>query len=254
MDAKILIIIPTYDERENVGPISEAVHKYAPEADILFVDDNSPDGTGRLLDGMAAADSRIRVLHRPGKAGLGRAYVAGFKWGLDNGYDYLFEMDADHSHNPAEIPKFLELAKTNDMVVGTRYKGGIRVINWPLSRLLISMFAGKFVRLVTGMPISDPTGGYKCFSRKVLESLDLAKIVSNGYSFQIELNHKAWKNGWKIGESPIVFEDRRAGCSKFNRSIAREAFFMVWKLAYSDGFRRKPRVKRPADAETKPQS
>jgi len=245
MNAKTLIIIPTYDERDNVGPISAAVHKHAPGVDILFVDDNSPDGTGAILDKMAAEDKRINVLHRPGKAGLGRAYVAGFKWGLERGYDFLFEMDADHSHDPAEIPNFLKLAETHDLVVGTRYKGGIRVINWPLSRLLISMFAGKFVRFVTGLPVSDPTGGYKCFSRRVLESLDLDAIVSNGYSFQIELNHKTWKAGWKIGESPIVFEDRRAGFSKFNRAIAREAFGMVWRLAASDGFRRKPRVKRP---------
>ena len=243
MNAKTLIIIPTYDERENVGPIAAAVHKAAAEVDILFVDDNSPDGTGELLDKMHDADARIHVLHRPGKAGLGRAYIAGFKWGLERGYDSLFEMDADGSHDPAEIPKFLELAKTCDLVVGTRYAGGIRVINWPLSRLLISMCAGKFVRTVTGLPVSDPTGGYKCFSRKVLEGFDLDKIVSNGYSFQIELNYKAWMAGWKIGESPIVFEDRRAGFSKFNRAIAREAFGMVWRLAASNGFRRKPRGK-----------
>ena len=241
MEAKTLIIIPTYDERENVGNIAAPIHKSAPGADVLFVDDNSPDGTGALLDEMSAADRRVNVLHQPGKAGLGRAYIAGFKWGLERGYDFLFEMDADGSHDPAEVPKFLELAKTNDLVVGTRYKGGIRVINWPLSRLLISMFAGKFVRFVTGLPVSDPTGGYKCFSRRVLESFYLDKIVSNGYSFQIELSYGAWMTGWRIGESPIVFEDRRAGYSKLSRAIAREAFAMVFRLAFRNGFRRRPR-------------
>jgi Glycosyltransferases involved in cell wall biogenesis len=241
MEAKTLIIIPTYDERENVGRITDLVHKSAPNAAILFVDDNSPDGTGVLLDEMAAKDPLVNVLHRPGKAGLGRAYIAGFQWGLERGYDFLFEMDADGSHDPAEIPAFLKLADTCDLVVGTRYKGGIRVINWPLSRLLISMFAGKFVRFVTGLPVSDPTGGYKCFSRRVLESFDLDKVVSNGYSFQIELNYAAWMAGWSIGESPIIFEDRRAGYSKLSRAIAREAFAMVLRLAFKNCFRRKPR-------------
>ncbi|MCL1910036.1 MAG: polyprenol monophosphomannose synthase [Kiritimatiellaeota bacterium] len=245
MNAKTLIIIPTYDECENVGPISEAVLKHAPDVDILFADDNSPDGTGDLLDKMSAADKRIQVLHRPGKAGLGRAYVAGFKWGLERGYDHIFTMDADGSHDPVEIPRFLEMAKTHDLVVGTRYKGGIRILNWPLRRLLISMMAGKYVRFVTGMPVSDPTGGYNCFSRRILESFDLDKIVSNGYSFLIELKFKTWKAGWKIGESPIVFEERRAGLSKLSGAIAREAFVMVWRLAASDNFRRKPRAKRP---------
>ena len=244
MNMKTLIIIPTYDERDNVGRIAGLVHSSAPEADILFVDDNSPDGTGEILDKMSVDDKRIHVLHRPGKAGLGRAYIAGFQWGLEHGYDFLFEMDADGSHDPAEVPKFLALAETRDLVVGTRYAGGIRVINWPLSRLLISMFAGKFVRFITGLPVSDPTGGYKCFSRRVLESFDLDKIVSNGYSFQIELNYNAWMAGWKIGEVPIVFEDRRAGYSKLSRAIAREAFIMVFRLTFKNGLRRKPRTVR----------
>ena len=247
MQAKTLVIIPTYDERENVGPISTAVHKHAPEAHILFVDDNSPDGTGELLDKMAAADDRIFVLHGKEKAGLGRAYISGFKWGLERGYDLLFEMDADGSHDPACIPVFLDEASRGDLVLGTRYKGGIRVINWPLNRLLISMFAGKFVRFVTGLPVSDPTGGYKCFTRRVLESIDLDAIRSNGYSFQIEMSYTAWMAGWRIGEVPIVFEDRRAGYSKLSKAIAREAFWMVWRLAWRNRFRRRPRGRAAED-------
>lgn len=240
MQAKTLIIIPTYDERENVGPISSAVHKHSPQVDILFVDDNSPDGTGTLLDKMAGEDSRIFVLHGKEKAGLGRAYIAGFKWGLERGYEFIFEMDADGSHDPVCVPVFLEAIKNNDLVLGTRYKGGIRVINWPLNRLLISMFAGKFVRFVTGLPVSDPTGGYKCFTRRVLESIDLDKIASNGYSFQIEMSYTAWMAGWRIGEVPIIFEDRRSGYSKLSKAIAREAFAMVFRLGYRNKFRRTP--------------
>lgn len=240
-----LIIIPTYDEKDNVGPISESVFKAAPEVDILFVDDNSPDGTGAILDTMAAADPRVHVLHHGEKAGLGRAYVAGFQWGLERGYSHLFEMDADHSHDPKEIPAFLRAAQSADLVLGTRYKGGIRVINWPLSRLLISMCAGWFVRFVTGMPISDPTGGYKCYSAEVLRAIHLENIVSNGYSFQIETNFTAWTKGFRIQEIPIVFEDRRAGYSKLSRAIAREAFCMVFRLAWRNKFRRHPLETRP---------
>lgn len=240
MQSKILVIIPTYDERENVGPIAEAVHRAVPEAHLLFVDDQSPDGTGEILDAMAASDERIFVLHGREKAGLGRAYLSGFKWGLARGYTHLFEMDADGSHDPACLPAFLEAAKTSDLVLGTRYRGGIRVINWPLNRLLLSMGAGVFVRWVTGLPVSDPTGGYKCFTRRVLESLNLDEIRSNGYSFQIEMSFWAWMKGWRIGEVPIVFEDRRVGYSKLSRAIAREAFAMVWRLAYRNRFRRHP--------------
>lgn len=243
MQAKTLIIIPTYDERDNVGPIAAAVHASAPEAHILFVDDNSPDGTGDILDAMALADNRVFVHHGENKAGLGRAYITGFKWGLERGYEYIFEMDADGSHDPKCVPEFLKIAQNADLVLGTRYKGGIRVINWPLRRLLISMSAGVFVRVVTGLPVSDPTGGYKCFSRRVLESIDLDAVYSNGYSFQIELSYMAWMSGWRIGEVPIVFEDRRAGYSKLSRAIAREAFGMVFRLAWRNKFRRRPKGK-----------
>lgn len=241
MQGKTLIIIPTYDEKDNVGPIARAVHEHVPEAHILFVDDNSPDGTGAILDGMAAADERIFVHHGKGKAGLGRAYITGFKWGLERGYEYIFEMDADGSHNPKSVPDFLKAAQDSDLVLGTRYKGGIRVMDWPLSRLLISMSAGVFVRVVTGLPVSDPTGGYKCFTRRVLESIDLDKVVSNGYSFQIEMSYKAWMAGWRISEVPIVFEDRRTGYSKLSTAIAREAFGMVLGLAWRNKFRRRPK-------------
>jgi len=238
---KAIVIIPTYDERENVGPISQAVLRHVPEADILFVDDNSPDGTGVLLDGLARQDPRIHVLHRPGKQGLGRAYIAGFQWALARGYEFIFEMDADFSHDPKELPNFLRAAEEVDLVLGSRYIGGIRVMNWPLSRLLLSTGAGVYVRLVTGLPVLDPTGGFKCFRRCVLESIDLERITSSGYSFQIEMTHNAWMKGFRIREIPIVFEDRRMGYSKMSMNIAQEAVFMVLKLAARNGFRRTPR-------------
>jgi len=245
MSGKTLLIIPTYDEKDNVRPIAASVLGAAPDAEILFVDDDSPDGTGAILDAMAAEDARVHVLHHGAKAGLGRAYVAGFKWGLERGYGHLFEMDADGSHDPREIPAFLKAAETADLVLGTRYRNGIRVMNWPLNRLLISMSAGAFVRAVTGLPVSDPTGGYKCYSAEVLRAIDLDRIVSNGYSFQIETTFMAWTKGFRIAEVPIVFEDRRAGYSKLSRAIAREAFCMVFRLAWRNRFRRHPRFRRP---------
>ena len=237
---RVLVIIPTYDERENVRPIASAVLANAPQAHVLFVDDNSPDGTGKIIDAMVAEEPRVHVLHRPGKSGLGRAYIDGFKWALAEGYELIFEMDADFSHDPKSLPAFLEAAAKADLVLGSRYKGGIRVINWPLGRLLLSMGAGVFVRLVTGLPVSDPTGGFKCFRRAVLEAIDLDGIRSNGYSFQIEMSHTAWCKGFRIAEVPIVFEDRRSGYSKLSRAIAREAFGMVFRLAARNHFRRRP--------------
>jgi dolichol-phosphate mannosyltransferase len=238
---KTLVIIPTYDEKDNVGPISRAVFGALPDAHVLFVDDNSPDGTGALIDALVAADARVHVLHRPGKQGLGRAYIAGFTWALENGFDRIVEMDADFSHDPAALPRLVAAADEADLVIGSRYIGGIRVMNWPLSRLLLSTFAGYYVRLVTGLPVYDPTGGFKCFRRRVLEALDLDHVTSNGYSFQIEMNHGAWMGGFRIKEIPIVFEDRRAGYSKMNTGIAGEAFLMVLKLAWRSGFRRWPK-------------
>lgn len=238
-----LIIIPTYDERDNVGPISKAVFGVQPDVDILFVDDNSGDGTGRVIDELVLTDGRINVMHNENKGGLGRAYIRGFKWALARGYNLIFEMDADFSHDPREIPNFIRVAENADLVLGSRYMNGIRITNWPLRRLVLSKSAATYVRVVTGLPVTDPTGGYKCYRRKVLESINLDRIISNGYSFQVEMTHTAWYKGFRIAEIPIIFEDRRAGYSKMNYGIAREAFSMVWKLAFRNGFRRKPAAK-----------
>ncbi|MDO9543403.1 MAG: polyprenol monophosphomannose synthase, partial [Kiritimatiellia bacterium] len=197
---KVLIIIPTYNEQENVRSIATAVFQACSNVNILFVDDNSPDGTGNTLKEMKGADKRIHTLHQQDKRGLGRAYIAGFKWALERDYTHIFEMDADFSHNPSDIPKFISAAKNADLVLGSRYLNGIRIINWPLSRLILSQGAGTYVRFVTGMPFSDPTSGYKCFRREVLEAVDLERIQSNGYSFQIEMTYTAWKLGFRIQE------------------------------------------------------
>ncbi len=241
---KILIIIPTYDEKENVGPISTAIHNAVPEAEILFVDDNSPDGTGQIVSTMAEEKPWIHAVHNPAKAGLGRAYIKGFKWALKQGYDLIFEMDADFSHDPAEIPKFVEAAGNADLVLGSRYVNGIRITNWPLSRLLLSKSAAKYVQIITGLPVTDPTGGYKCYRREVLEAIKLDSIISNGYSFQVETTHSAWMLGFRIKEVPITFEDRRSGYSKMSTKIFNEALWIVWKLVFRYGPRRKPLRKR----------
>jgi dolichol-phosphate mannosyltransferase len=235
-----LVIIPTYDEKDNVRPISKAVLEFLPEAEILFVDDNSPDGTGRILDGMSAENPRIHVMHQAGKAGLGRAYIAGFRWALERPYRLIFEMDADFSHDPRELPNFVKAAEAADLVLGSRYVNGIRITNWPLSRLMLSKSAATYVRLITGMPVTDPTGGYKCYRREVLAAIDLGAIISNGYSFQVEMTHSAWMKGFRIREIPITFEDRRSGYSKMSKDILREAIWIVWKLAFRNGLRRRP--------------
>ncbi len=227
----MLAIIPTYDEKENVRPISGAVFAVKPDAHILFVDDNSPDGTGRVIDEMAAADPRIHVLHNEKKGGLGRAYIAGFRWALQRNYKFIFEMDADFSHDPKEIPNFLKAAEKADLVLGSRYVNGIRITNWPLSRLILSKGAATYVRIATGMPVTDPTGGFKCFRREVLEAIDFDMIMSNGYAFQIEMTHTAWMKGFRIAEVPITFVDRRSGYSKMASSICSEGVWIVWKLA-----------------------
>lgn len=237
---KALVIIPTYDEKDNVGPVSRAVLDVVPEANILFVDDNSPDGTGELADRMHDVDPRIHVLHRTEKAGLGRAYIAGFKWALERGYEFIFEMDADFSHDPAELPNFLRAAQNADLVLGSRYVNGVRITNWPLRRLLLSKSAATYVRILTGMPVTDPTGGFKCYRRAVLEAIPLDSIQSNGYSFQVEMSHTTWNLGFRIKEIPITFVDRRAGYSKMSADIFKEAIWMVWKLAFRNGFRRRP--------------
>jgi dolichol-phosphate mannosyltransferase len=245
---KTVIVIPTYDERDNVAPMAKAVLDQVPEANILFVDDNSPDGTGRLLDEIAAKDSRVFVLHRQKKEGLGRAYIAGFTWALERGYELICEMDCDFSHDPKALPTLLSTAKEYDLVLGSRYIGGIRVMNWPMSRLLLSTGAAQYVRFILGMPVCDPTGGFKCFHREVLAAIDMGKITSNGYSFQIEMTHTAWMQGFTVKEIPIVFEDRKAGYSKMKANIATEAFLMVLKLWARCGYRRSPKIKRGEQA------
>jgi len=236
----VLIIVPTYNERENVSALQQAVLSACPEADLLFVDDNSPDGTGALLDELCASHSRIHVLHRKDKQGLGRAYIAGFKWALDRHYAFIMEMDADFSHDPKSVPDLVHAAQSADVALGSRYIGGIRVINWPLGRLILSRGAGLYVKLITGLPCTDPTGGFKCFRRAVLQHINLDEVRSNGYSFQIEMSHNAWQAGFHIVDVPITFEERRSGQSKMNAAIFREALWMVWKLWIRCGFRRSP--------------
>jgi dolichol-phosphate mannosyltransferase len=238
-----LIIVPTYNERDNLPRMAQRILSLPVAADLLVVDDNSPDGTGKIADELAAKHPQIHVLHRAEKNGLGRAYIAGFKWALERGYEFIFEMDCDFSHDPDEIPKFLETAKKEDadLVLGSRYSGGIRVVNWPLKRLLLSRGAGIYVRVITGMPISDPTGGYKCFRRRALQAIKLDDVRSNGYSFQIEMTHRLWRDGFKVVEAPIVFTERLHGKSKMAGHIIREALIMVWVLWLQNGLRRWPR-------------
>jgi dolichol-phosphate mannosyltransferase len=236
-----LVVVPTYNERENLPPLAQRLLNLAVPVDILVVDDNSPDGTGQVADELAQKMPAVHVLHRAEKNGLGRAYIAGFKWALEHGYDFVFELDGDFSHNPDDIPMFLEAAKGADLVLGSRYLNGIRIINWPLSRLMLSKSAAQYVHIVTGMPFTDPTGGYKCFRRSALQALDLDGVRSNGYSFQIELTHKLWRQGLKVVEVPIVFTDRFQGHSKMSGHIVSEAFWMVWRLLAQNNFRRRPR-------------
>ncbi len=228
---KAIVVIPTYNEAQNIeNLIDRILFQGIRGLDILVVDDNSPDGTADIVENIARCESNVFLLKRPAKAGLGTAYVAGFKYALAHGYDYIFEMDADFSHDPDEIPNFLEAIKHYDLVIGSRYKTGVNVINWPITRLVLSVGANKYTQIITGLPIKDCTGGYKCFRREVLEAIDLDKIASDGYSFQIEMNFKAWKKGFRITEIPIVFADREAGSSKMSKKIIREAIWMVWKL------------------------
>ncbi len=238
-----LIIVPTYNERENLSRMARRLLALPVPVDLLVVDDNSPDGTGKIADELAAQHPQIHVLHRAEKNGLGRAYIAGFKWALEHHYEFIFEMDGDFSHNPDDVPMFLDAAKNQnaDLVLGSRYSGGVRVVNWPLKRLMLSRCAGIYVWLITGLPLSDPTGGYKCFRRRALESLNFDKIQSNGYSFQIETTHRLWMEGMKIVEVPIIFTERTVGHSKISRHIVAEALWMVWRLWLRNGLRRSPR-------------
>ena len=245
MSQKTLVIVPTFNERENLPPLVDRLMRLPTPVEVLVVDDNSPDGTGKLADEIAGKNPMVHVLHRQEKNGLGRAYIAGFKWALERDYEFIFEMDGDFSHNPDDVPAFLKAAQDADLVLGSRYRNGIRVINWPLRRLMLSMGAAKYVQIITGMPISDPTGGYKCFRRRTLMALNLDEIRANGYSFQIELTHKIWRQGMRVAETPIIFTDRFLGSSKMSRKIVWEALFMVWRVWFQHGLRRWPKKKSP---------
>ena len=231
MPERALVLIPTYNEAVNLPKLVPQVLAQDTRLEVLVIDDNSPDGTGRLADGLAAADPRVHVLHHDAKQGLGKAYLAGFRWAIEHGYDYVFEMDADFSHDPVHLKEFLKAAAGADLVLGSRYLDGrVTIVNWPMSRLLLSYFANVYARWVTGLRIWDLTGGFKCFRRKVLEAIDLSQVESNGYAFQIEMSVRAWRKGFRIAEIPIVFVDRTEGQSKMNRAIVREAIWMVPRL------------------------
>lgn len=227
---KALVVIPTYNERDTIDAILEAIFSQNLGLHVLVVDDNSPDGTAARVQELQQKNPSLHLLSRPGKLGLGTAYVAGFKYAIQNEYEVVFEMDADFSHDPKDLPRFLETIRDLDLVIGSRYVNGISVVNWPLRRLLLSYFASFYTRVITGIPVHDPTGGYKCFRVSALKQIDLDRVRSNGYSFQIEMNFKAWKKGFKFVEIPIIFVDRRVGHSKMSKKIIREAVVMVWKL------------------------
>jgi len=238
MEAKLeraLVIVPTYNERDNLTRLVPLILEQDPRLDILIIDDASPDGTGALADQLAEREPRLRVLHRAGKLGLGTAYIAGFHWALERDYDAVFEMDADFSHDPAHIPAFLDAIRTFDVVLGSRYlHGRVTVVNWPIPRLLLSYAANVYARTVTGLPVTDATGGFKCFRRNVLETIELDRVGSEGYAFQIEMSLRAWRKGFALGEIPIVFADRDVGESKMSKRIVWEAVWRVWALRIRD--------------------
>lgn len=234
--SKVLVVIPTYNEAENIVPLITEVLKQGECYNVLVVDDASPDGTATVVKNFQKNEPRVFLIERAGKLGLGTAYVAGFKYALENNYDFIFEMDADFSHDPKALPVMLTKAEKYDMVIGSRYKSGVNVVNWPMSRLLLSYFANVYTRIVTGMPIHDATSGFVCYRRKVLEALNLESIHSNGYSFQIEMKFLTWKKGFQICEVPIIFVDRRVGVSKMSRHIVYEAAYLVWKLKVKSMF------------------
>ena len=228
-----LVIVPTYNERENVARIIDSVLAQDPRLSVLVVDDGSPDATGAIVDEIAARNDRVHALHRPRKMGLGTAYLAGFRWALARDYEYIFEMDADFSHDPGHLPEFLRAIADADLVLGSRYRDGkVTVVNWPMARLMLSYAANIYARTVTGLQLYDATGGFKCFRRRVLASIDLDDVRSNGYAFQIEVSFRAWKKGFRIAEIPIVFTDRTEGESKMSKRIVREAIWMVWRLRW----------------------
>lgn len=233
--ARTLVIIPTYNEIENLPKLLDRIEATGLAVDVMIVDDGSPDGTGQWVKEQLAARKYLHLIQREGKQGLGSAYVRGFRFAIDNGYDYVFEMDADFSHDPDHLPKFLDEIQTHDLVLGSRYIKGVTVINWPMSRLLLSFFANAYARWATGLPVQDTTGGYKCFRVAALKTLDLSKIRSDGYSFQIEVTFKLWKKGFRIQEIPIIFMDRTAGVSKMSSKIIKEALFLLIRLRFMGG-------------------
>jgi len=233
---RTLVVIPTYNEKENIGNIVNAIKGICSTCDILVVDDNSPDGTGNIVKDILKEHKGVYLIERKGKLGLGTAYVEGFKYGIKNRYDFVFEMDADFSHNPEDIPRLLKSIENADLVIGSRYKEGIRIVNWSISRLLLSYFANVYARLITGVPVMDLTAGFKCFRREVIESLQLDSICSDGYAFQIEVNFKVFKRGFRIKEIPVIFADRTVGVSKMSRHIIWEAFFLVLRLRLQNIF------------------
>jgi len=233
---KSIVIIPTYDELNNIKKLVPELLDLYEDLDILVVDDNSPDGTGDFVRALGKSNPRVKLIEREGKLGLGSAYVAGYKYMLSNGYDVAYQMDADYSHDPKEIVNFRKYIDDYDLIIGSRYIQGVNVINWPMRRLLLSYFANYYTKIITGLPLKDSTGGFKCFKRNVLEAIDLDQIKSNGYSFQIEMNYKAWIKGFKLKEVSIIFMDRVAGTSKMSKQIVREAIFRVWKLRFRKTF------------------
>ena len=243
MSERILVVVPTYNEMDNLPKMVTRLLGLPDGVEILVVDDGSPDGTGQWVERTSATEPRLHILSRKAKNGLGRAYVAGFNWALEKGYDLVIQMDADFSHSPEDIPKLIAgIRESNaDMTIGSRYAGGIRVINWPLKRLVLSVGASYYVKWITGMPVWDPTGGFKCWSRRTLEAIDLPSVKSNGYGFQIEMNHRVWSRGLRITEVPIIFADRIEGTSKMSNKIVVEALLMVWGLLLKNGLRRSPR-------------
>jgi dolichol-phosphate mannosyltransferase len=227
---KTLVVTPTYDEAQNIESFIARVLAQSPDIEVLVVDDNSPDGTGNLVERLQKMNSRIHLIRRAGKMGLGTAYVEGFRYAIEKKFDLVCEMDADFSHDPDELPKFIAKMDGCDLALGSRYTGGVRVINWPIRRLILSYAANVYTRVITGMPLKDATGGFKCFKREVLEAIDLRKIRSNGYAFQIEMNFRAWSKGFRLCEHPIIFFERASGVSKMSKKIVYEAVFMVWNL------------------------
>ncbi len=237
---KTLVIIPTYNEKQNIPRMIPAIREHLPGAHIMIVDDHSPDGTADLIRNLQTGDSGLFLIERSGKLGLGTAYITAFRWALERDYEYIFEMDADFSHDPADLPRlFEECQQGNDLVVGSRYISGVNVVNWPLNRIFISMGASIYVRLITGIPVKDTTAGFVCYRRKVLEKIRLDKIKSKGYGFQIEMKFWAWKNGFRLKEIPIIFKDRTVGVSKMSGGIFNEALWSVIRIKFNSLFHKK---------------